>query len=185
MRLWTFQPKEVYDILIKKGIFTCDPLKSTMIEFEDFKRAYEWLTAQMVKRIGSPPAGVSFPIWAWHTTYWKHQKPDLRRSEFRNYSKPMVCLEIEKPDKDVLLSDEENWHLVLNDSYIADSEEDFDNFYNHPSEIEKELSWEKIFDVSPFENGWSRKGMFVQATFWELSLSEVVRVISVNKKADF
>ena len=143
MRLWTFQPKEVYNILASKGIFTCDPLKSTMIEFEDFKRAYEWLTAQMVKRIG------------------------------------------EKPDKDVLLSDEENWHLVLNDSYIADSEEDFDNFYNHPSEIEKELSWEKIFDVSPFENGWSRKGMFVQATFWELSLSEVVRVISVNKKADF
>ena len=52
MRLWTFQPKEVYDILIKKGIFTCDPLKSTMTEYEGFKRAYEWLTAQMVKRIG-------------------------------------------------------------------------------------------------------------------------------------
>ena len=185
MRLWTFQPIEVHDILTSKGIFTCDPSKSTMIEFDGFVKAYEWLTNQMTKRIGSPPAGVSFPIWAWHTTYWKQQKPDLRRSEFRNYSKSMVCLEIEKTDTGVLLSDEENWHLVLNDSYIADSEEDFDTFYAHPSKAKKESSWEKIFDISPYEDKWFRKGMFVQATFWELNLSEVVKVIPVNNKVDF
>lgn len=185
MRLWTFQPIEVYDILTEKGIFTCEPSKSTMIEFDGFEKAYRWLTIQMIKRIGPPPAGVSFPIWAWHTTYWKHKKPDLRRTEFRNYSQPMVCLEIEKPDKDILLSDEENWHLVLNDSFIADSEEDFDNFYEQPSEIRKEESWKKIFDISPYENNWLRKGMFVQATFWELNISEVKNVIPVNNKKHY
>ena len=60
MRLWTFQPIEVYETLTEKSIFTCDPSRSTMMEFEGFKKAYEWLTNQMSKRIGPPPAGVSF-----------------------------------------------------------------------------------------------------------------------------
>ena len=184
MRLWTIQPVEVCEILKKNGVFICEPAKSTMLQFEGFEKAYRWLTKQMIHRIGSPPVNVSLPIWAWYITYWKHRKPDLRRTEFRSFSKPMMCIEIDKPDTEVLLSDEENWHFVLNDSYIADNEEDDNAFDTLPAQQQaylKEKSWEKIFDIRPYEDNWSRRGMFVQATFWELKLEETVNVTMINK----
>ena len=78
-------------------------------------------------RVGNPPDGVNYPIWAWHTVDWKHQKPDLAKTEFRKKGN-QVCIELEMPEDKVLLSDEEMWHFVLNDYFIGDSEneEDFD-----------------------------------------------------------
>ena len=185
MRLWTLQPEWVYEKLKKDGVFVCDPTKSTMLQFYCFEKAYRWITNQMIRQIGPPPAGVSFPIWAWHTTYWKHRKPDLRRTEFRSFSEPMLCIEIEKPDNEVLLSDEENWHFVLNDSYISDNEQDdnaFDFLPEQQKEHLKEISWKKIFDISPYEDNRIRKGMFVQATFWVLKFEETIKATIINKK---
>lgn len=184
MRLWTLQPEWVYEILKKDGVFVCDPSKSTMLQFDGFEKAYRWMTNQMIKQIGPPPAGVSIPIWAWHTTYWKHRRPDLRRTEFRSYTEPMLCIEIEKPDNEVLLSDEENWHFVLNDRYISDNEKDYNDFDSLPEQQQKQLkekSWKRIFDTSPYEDNWIRKGMFVQATFWELKLEETVKTTIISR----
>ena len=41
----------------------------------------------------------------------------------------------------------------------------------------KQKSWEKIFDVfPPFKNEWKNQGKYIQATFWELRLDQVVAV---------
>lgn len=184
MRLWTFQPERVYEILQRDGVFRCDPSLSECITECEFAQAYDWMVEQMKYRIGKPPDGVKVPIWAWHTHDWKHKKPDLRLGEFW-YSSPMLCIEIELPDEQVLLSDEEEWHFVLNNWYLSEDEQEserIDALSEEEQEKIKPVSWKKIFDVRPIDNGWTRRGCYVQATFWELKKEMVVSVRKVKAK---
>lgn len=185
MRLWTIQPIEVYEQLKINGVFHADPKRSDLLAFSGFQRAYEWLVNQMETIVGPKPGDVKSPIWAWHTWDWNHRKPDLRRSEFNMFYGDMVCMELEISDDRVLLSDEEYWHHVLSDTYISseltEDEYDeesvwYDQLPNHEQEQLKRESWKKIFDVVPFDNGWFWKGRYVQATFWELKLDQVMDV---------
>lgn len=186
MRLWTIQPEALFEQLKVENVVYCDPSKSEFLVECDFNKAYNWLAEQMKWRIGNPPDGVKYPIWAWHTLNWRHQKPDLRRIEFRHHDEEQVCIELEIPDEDVLLSDEETWHIVLNDGYYGGSTNESDFKIEHawlkslrPEEQKrvKENSWEKIFAVfSPVDTEWDRRGMFIQATFWELRLNQVISV---------
>lgn len=186
MRLWTIQPKTILEIIEEKGQFRCNPKQSELLtEYSStYKPAYNWLVAHMRRRIGRPPVGIKYPIWAWHTFDGKHRKPDLRKAEFKNYSEPMVCIEIEIPDKQVLLSDEEDWHVVLNNIYFADAEsgEDFDLehawFDSLPRQEQKEIkqkSWEKIFKITS-------QNRYVQATFWELRKEQIISVTPMKPK---
>lgn len=186
MRLWSIQPEELYKKLEIEKIISCDPLQSQFITEWGFGPAYDWLAEQMTLHIGPPPTGVKYPFWAWHTVEWKHQKPDLRRMEFRNYSGNRVCIELEIPDKDVLLSNEDMWYIVLNEGYYIDcsNEKEYDaeyTWFEHlPSDKQfhiKRKSWENIFDVfPPRESEWESHGKYVQATFWELRLNQIVDV---------
>jgi hypothetical protein len=91
-------------------------------------------------------------------------------------------IELEIPDTDVLLSDEENWHYVLNDWYLHDVNDEEGKweetkawFDQLPSEVKDALkckSWERIFDKDDKDNSWD----FVQATFWELNIKQVKSV---------
>lgn len=143
-----------------------------------------------------PPVGVIYPIWAWHTLEWQHKKPDLRRMEFRSYKGKHVCMEIEISENKVLLSDEVDWHFVLNDSYMpsAQHQEELDRqcerFEHLPEEekiVAKEKSWEAIFTVAPpshnewNQSEWSQTGRYIQATFWELNLDQVRSVRHFGK----
>jgi hypothetical protein len=184
MRLWTIQPLKFYERLLTECVIHCDPVLSDYLrENSDFsfRKEYDWLAYQMQKRIGTPPAGVKYPIWAWYSLRGKHQKPDLRRTECRNYTGHQTCLEIEIPDKDVLLSDEVSWYIVLNDGYYASSKDDDGieaeyAWYEHlPEDIRREVqvaSWERIFDVLNL----SEPSQFIQATFWELRLEQIIAV---------
>lgn len=184
MRLWTIQPETLYELLKTEKVVHCDPLKSEFVTECEFGTAYEWMANQMKLRVGNPPDGVKYPIWAWHTLNWKHRRPDLRRVEFRNFNEDQVCIELEIPDSDVLLSDEEMWHMVLSDAYYGDStnEADYDVEYEWfeglPRDEQmriKENSWEKIFKASPpINTEWDRRGMFIQATFWELRQDQII-----------
>ena len=125
MILWTMQPIEVWNIIQDTGGFHCDPAKSTMLKLE-LVEEYEWLIRQMKKRIGPPPAGVRYPVWAWYAQNGKHRKPDLR-SERWGYglgNKQYACIEFEIPDDLVLLSDFDVWHIVLNNGLISETEEE-------------------------------------------------------------
>lgn len=106
----------------------------------------------------------------------------MRRTEFNNYVGENVILELEIPDDDVLLSDEENWHYVLNNWYLHDVNNDedkwneidawFDNLPLDKQEAIKRKPWERIFDKDNADNNWK----FVQATFWELRTEQIKSV---------
>lgn len=155
MRIWTIQPIELYNKLLDEKVIHCDFSQTPYAQDKEFKTAYEWMAAQMKNKIGKSPDGVEYPIWGWYRFKWSNSKPDLRSIEFRGFQGEMVCIELEIPDQKVLLSDEELWHLVLNN-------------------VESEL-WEHIF---------TDKGRFIQVTFWELRLDEVISVKNFcwNKK---
>ena len=188
MRLWTIQPVGVYEKLKSERVLHYDPTESELLVEvgEVFRPAYDWLVEQMRVRVAPPPVDVQYPFWAWHTIDWKHKKPDLRLGTFRGYSGAQTCIELEIPDKDVLLSDEGMWHLVLNDGYYGKAQSDeeyeaearwFDGLPPQEQLAVNHKSWEKIFEIDPpINTKWDIRGDFIQATFWELRLDQVVSV---------
>lgn len=182
MRVWTVQPAELYEQLKKQGVIHTNIELSEYADWDRFRSAYDWLVVQMIKRIGIPPRGVTYPFWAWHTLDWKHQKPDLRSIEFRGCSVPSVCLELEIPDNQLLLSDEESWHFILHRSYLGDATSDaeydaemawFEALPAEKRKLVRDESWQKVFNVEPLDDGWQSWGQYIQATFWELRLADV------------
>lgn len=185
MRLWTIQPLEVYNLIQEQDYYTCDINKSDLAQFESFIIAYNWLNERMKDKIGNPPDNIQYPVWAWHTRNWKQKKPDLREAGHGTRGTKMVCLEIEIPDDEVVLSDFDAWHFVLNNWYIGDAltseESDEEDIWleNHSEEEQKRIireSWEKIFDITPIQSDWLSRGQYVQATFWKLSKENIKKV---------
>ena len=184
MILWTFQEEEIYQSILETGKYICDPAKSSMMDL-DMKPAYDWLVTQMKERVGSPPEGVTYPVWAWYAQKSQHQKPDLRTERwcYGNGGEKYVCLEIEVPDEQVLLSDFDLWHFVLNNHLISETETEdteLEKIYESLSpEKQFEMkyeNWKRVFDVSPLDNEWMRRGEWVQATFWVLTKDMIRKV---------
>lgn len=183
MKLWTIQPKTFYEDLLREKVVFCKPELSEFLQEWNFEPAYDWMAAQMQHRIGAAPTDVKYPIWAWYIFEGKNEKPDLRKTDFRYYREDQVCIELEVPDQQVLLSDEGDWHIVLNNWYLVSnniSDKDFDREYEwfkalpvSEQKTVKQKSWERIFNVFK-EDGSSAK--YIQATFWELRLEYVKSV---------
>lgn len=179
MILWTIQPKEVFDLIQREGVYRCDIHKSGFEDFADMQ--YSWMVSQMKKRIGPPPEGVSYPVWAWYQWREDRKKPDLRweRCNCGRKGEKFYRLEIEIPDEQVLLSDFDNWHVPLNNALFTDSDDDeeYDDeeydkmhkFYESLSPEEQETmrtkNWEKVFDIKP--------GTCTQGPFWELRKEQI------------
>jgi hypothetical protein len=166
MILWTIQTEDVYQKLLQDKIYYCDINKSILCEEESFRTAYGWMSNQMKIKI---PSNVKYPIWAWHSRDGKYKKPDLRQSGHAARGTKLVCIEIDVPDNEVLLSDFDKWHFVLNDFYCGDDEDLFYNLTEEQQKIEKEKSWNKIFDIT-------EESEYIQATFWVLRLDQVRNV---------
>ena len=170
------QPIEVWNLIQETGVYRCDPAKSWLIEM-GFQEKYRWLCDKMKERVGDPPEGVELPVWAWYMQNGKHSKPDLR-SERWGYgpgNEQYACIELEIPDDQVLLSDFDTWHCVLNGwliSYTEKEDNRIHEYYDRLSSGEQqrymEQNWERVFDISLRDNHWTKCGSWVQATFWEL-----------------
>ena len=183
MRLWTIQPVEVVNILERDGVFTCDPEKSEY--YNAFYDAYLWIAAEMDKRNIPHPDGIKLPLWAWHTKDWKHKKPDFRTTGLGTPGKRYACIEFEIDDKNVLLSDYNSWHYVLNHCWLDDSQTENEwntlcDWFNSLKPEEKAKltieSWQKIFDVTKRKNDWFTNGRYIQATFWELQKDIITNI---------
>lgn len=170
MRLWTIQHRAACEEMFRTGVLRAD---SEYILEESFRESYEWMVGQMKKRIGNPPVGVELPVWAWYQWEGERKRPDMR-SHGRSSDKgvPIVLLTIEVPEKHVLLSDFDYWHVVLNDGEII-FPIDENAVY---SEEERQASWEKIFDYECSFDGEERSiGLSTQATLWEIKAEWVLK----------
>ncbi|MDO4283059.1 MAG: DUF3841 domain-containing protein [Clostridia bacterium] len=190
IRVWSFQPIEVYQITQKLGSFTCNQNKSTYLQKTNFKLAYDWLVKKMKKLIGNPNPHIQYPIWAWYLVDSENTMPTANHFLFYDpQSDPkVVCLELEISLNQVVLTDFNAWHNVLNHLYysaIEDDDEweqemdwiDMQNFNLRNYLIKR--SWEKIFFY--FDENYLREHTYLQATFWELKRSYIKNVIFYDK----
>lgn len=191
MRLWTIQETSVYDRLKKDKVLHVDIDLSNLYHMEDigvednpFQRAYQWMSMKMEEKIGKP-ADVQFPWWAWYKRNMRNSKPDLREGGYGTPGTTMVCMELNIDESRVVLSDFDLWHFCISDMWISDatSNEEWDkrdSWYESLGKDEQEAlklqSWETIFDTHLDVRSWHERGQWVQATFWELRVEDVVKV---------
>ena len=168
MKIWTIQPLEIWQMIQNTGVYICDPELSSM---PDFAFAYDWMAEQMTNLIGEPPTGIVYPVWGWYRLRGKHKKPDLRSERwcYGSGGEDYTCIELEIPDDEVMLSDFDKWHYILNDDYYFFSPDDEWNaqqeiYYATLSDKDKESfkrrNWQGVFEIEQSKN--------VQATFWSL-----------------
>ena len=190
MILWTMQAEQVWEELQSTGVFGYN---RQWIEDEDHIRSYEWLRAQMIRRIGPPPKPDAYPVWAWRQRHSaKRPKPDLRRWENRTKGDHGVRIEFECPEQTVLLSDYVLWHHVLNYFYLPKSKLDADLFDAQlkahglfdssakplpDPELHNKIvnSWERIFDLGWYDKyvTLSLRDKAIQATVWAIKIDQV------------
>ena len=198
MRLWMIQGIEIYEQLQREGIAYCtNPSWSNSPEF---MRAYHWMAEQMKRRIGEPPfKDIEYPMWAWY----QYNSAKSRRPPRSYINAPegiSAYMEIEIPEKDVLLSGFSNWHAALNqcalDNWkkIGKKTDWLDKkagrrlqFDEYPIEIQKEIekSWEAIFDLDRRDKDVGRahkRNRSIQATFWMLKPEHIISVEFLERK---
>jgi|GEM_PF-3643164 len=119
--------------------------------------AYRWMIKQMEKRIGVAPEGVTFPLWAWRAYDGEVARPDIENDDiYIGCDDYMVRLDI--PDDQVLVSDFNLWHNVLNFSYLPKNDEEARMIEEHwktpyRSDIRTEdmLPWDAKFSICKAE----------------------------------
>lgn len=184
MILWTVQHAETWERLQNDGILRGDGRRVEAYHRE----AYEWIAGQM--RLRLPPLHARFPLWGW--CLWQglgRPRPDLRASGHLARGTPGVRVEFDIPKDKVLLSDFDAWHCVLNKRFLSLTEDEDNAFaaelesarvqdrwpYPEPFRSRVVSSWQRIFDLEAGEEEWwgAPSERSIQATFWELELSQV------------
>ncbi|HEY0606752.1 MAG TPA: DUF3841 domain-containing protein [Herpetosiphonaceae bacterium] len=190
MKLWTIQTRDAWQKLQQQG---CLRAELRYID-PNHLMSYQWMIDQARQRIGPAPAGCQSLIWAWYQ--WQNQsrrKPDLRFSAHLPKGTAGVRLELEVDDAQVLLSDFELWHHVLNYWYLPASKADDEAFAAELEQLglpetKRKLnpayderirrSWRRIFDLDWSDEyiARSRAQKSIQAVFWELHIEQVQHV---------
>ncbi len=189
LRAWTIQTCPAWEQFQATGVLHADP---RFID-ADFLPAYDWMIAQLARRADPPPVGVKYPVWLW--TQWEGQStpPDLRRSGHLPRGQCGVRLECELWSENVLLSDFDLWHFVLNNWYLPNDEADADAFEAAYRQADTEAcvrkkveSWQRIFDLDWVDpTGFTTlpgAEKSIQGVVWQIELEEVksVRVFTAR-----
>ena len=191
MRLWMIVTEPALRVLERDGELVADGRRTS----RDFRPAYRWMAEQMTARIGPPPRPGALPLWAW--AQWlgpKQRQPDMRYSGHQPRGTACFRLALDMPDAQVLLSDFDDWHAVLNGWHLSQSEADADAFdadlaaadvpwgwpYPEPFRSRVIGSWTRVFDLDrsgrdPAWHGDSAQ-QSIQATLWRLAAGQVGRI---------
>lgn len=167
MLLWTIQHRDAYENMLKSGSLRADD--AHLFCGDDFRYAYDWIAARMREKIGEPPEGVKYPVWAWYQWEGVRKRPDMRGSHkcYSPKGTPIVLMTVDVPDENVLLSDFDMWSVVLTNGYLAIDEKDDENFCGNQKDIEQ--SWRRVFEIdAEFEYYVSSDRKSIQATMWEI-----------------
>jgi len=185
MRVWTIQPVEVLARLTAARVLYAD----TACVPKEFRCAYDWMRAQMGRCL--PHYDGHYPWWGWYSP-----RPDLRHSGHLERGTKGVRLELEIDPNEVLLSDFDAWHSVLNRGYLGLSEAEDDAWYRRfeaavpnrwtwpppePWYSDILTSWERVFDLEALATSeyWQPGPHYIQATF------EALRLVDVRKCTPF
>ena len=177
--LWTIQHEAAYSDFEKTGVLVAN--EKFLFCQDDLAFAYDWMSKQMNARIGNPPKGVKYPIWAWYQWEGKRKRMDQRLSGYAKRGTPLVQITFEADADSFLLSDFDEWHNVLANQYVAIDEADWDWFYGqtpHPQQCDVTQSWERIFDITHFVPKWdcAPEEKSIQATLWKIHISQIKKV---------
>lgn len=232
MKLWSFQPQSIIEQWLHTDYWTASLEKSEhIIDEKDhnnkmFSDSYKWLSEYMKNYYHDndiPVKDFDTPIWAWRMYNNKIKKPDLRLSQFafykdniksisydknkiiniEYYDEPFCLAHLNVPDELVVLSNFEQWHSVLNKSYIftkdefraqCDCEYDVEQYDDHWCE-QVDLWYTTILDlgIEDIKNTWDRIFLEenirddVQATFPYMNKDWIVQVDKIKtiiKKKD-
>ena len=177
--LWTIQDEKAFREFERTGVLRAN--KDFLFCQEEFRFVYDWISNQMKRRIGIPPKGTQYPVWAWFQWEGKRKRRDQRLSGYAKRGTPLVQITFEADSNSFLLSDFDAWHIVLANQYLANNEAEWDKFYEvnpHPDQADVEPSWERIFDLSRYTSGWDCEPdkKSIQATLWQIEMSQVKKV---------
>lgn len=146
IRIYTYQDVAAWERAQELGYFTGSHGYDN--DNLDYDFAYEWMRAQMAKRI--PDFSGDLPMWAW----------PKRSSNKKRHKDPYVRITAMVPRKRILASCFHMWHHHLNNWFIPASEEEYQEFESiYPTnkafgtdpvyQAHVERHWEKVFDLSP------------------------------------
>ena len=163
-RYWTIHPVEAWVQFQRQGFIVGDP----KYIHEDFIGPYRWMMEQMKKRL--PDYRGEYPVWVWP------RKPDLSQPGHLPENTKGVCLELELDDKNVLLSDFDAWHCVLNNWPLEFEDNEFGE---NPDQDTITKSWERIFDYQTLwqHPDWRTSTNKLQGTTGKVSIDHVKKVI--------
>lgn len=187
MILWTIQHFEAWKVAQRAGVLRASEEHSQATDRDTasiFRPAYEWIITEMRRRVGEPPPGVLYPLWAWAQCGNSHApKPDLTEPGHLPPGTPGICIEFEMPGDHVLLSDFDLWHFVFGqNTYIPSTIEvielpdEFSAIDQHVYSAEEiRASWNRIFDLdfAAHDVAFPRAQKWIQAVMWEMPLRSV------------
>lgn len=152
MILHTIQPEFKYKELIDTGVL----LAHHKIICEDFfENAYSWIESKMEQSNREV-----HPIWAWYKYKGKYF-PDLRCSGHIPKGEIGYRIKFHVDEKDVLLTDFIDWHIILNSS-----EEDIKKGYVEFDEYT--FNFDDIIVDSNSELD------YIQATVWRVNKEQII-----------
>lgn len=200
MKLVTFQKKEVANLLEKNGRFCVSQEFVTSGNYDFFAPAYSWMIDKMNKRIKNRCQDSVFPIWCWRNEL--DDLYDIDYQEFFPKGTEVAKISLNVDSEDVLLSDYDGYHYVLNNSFLGETES-AENIFNDKNikifeERFKSLnskivvhsvmhkirakaikkSWDRCLDLDKllwFHHGDKSK-RHIQGTIWEIRKEQVEKI---------
>lgn len=172
---WIVIEREAWALLQQRGHLNCP---SSLAE-PDFHAAYAWMVDQMCTAGLRPPEKNQTPWWVWVRRDRGQLSPYLE--DLQGVLDPIV-LALQLPAAEVVLSNFDTWHDVLNEGYIQSSDEDGIEFesLSEPLEIDRRLkaSWTEIFQLDR-QHGVSVSPMdiSIQGCIWTLRQEYVLGVV--------
>ncbi|MFD1131333.1 MULTISPECIES: DUF3841 domain-containing protein [unclassified Paenibacillus] len=173
MIYWSMQTIEAWEAAQSIGYLEGEPERAM------FPDPYVWMIQQMHKRL--PNYKGEYPIWLWP------KKPDMRSTGHFIGGTKCVRLTLDIDEKDVLISDFDGWHMVLNNFFNSDNEKEAEDFDNGKLSTTLEESWERIFEFDRnVDTKWAGNGEWRQGTTGRIYLDKVKKVehFVTRKSAD-
>lgn len=162
MKCYTIQKLNSWNEAKEKGFLTGN---EEYIDKDWFFSSYSWMMKQMSKRITN--YNNELPIWVWL---------DVSNICFAELLEDeWVLLEINVPEDDILLSNFDDWHFILNNWH----------FDEENKTISKEQSWKYIFDKDILENlGYGFEKEDLQGTIGRVNCENITVLKHIVNKIE-